>query len=136
MILYAYDREVADYVGQANGKPFKIVDATIGVVSGGRLIGGFVFTGHNGDGIELSLAGRGCITREAWRAVTRYVFDQLGCARLQVHTRRSNKAIKTTAPKGGFRFEGVARRFYGDEDGLCYSLTRDDLQAFRQRWGL
>jgi hypothetical protein len=30
------------------------------------------------------------------------------------------------APKFKFKFEGVARLFYGDEDGLVFSLLRNE----------
>jgi RimJ/RimL family protein N-acetyltransferase len=128
---------VADWVGKLNGKPFDPPFSAFGVInSDGRLTGGFVFNNFTQTAVELSLAGRGIASRPAWRSVLHYVFVQLGCARLQVHTRRSNKAVASQAPKMGFRFEGVARRMYGDEDGLCFSLTVDDLPKFKERWKL
>lgn len=137
MILLGHDQAVADWVSGITGKPFHAIDAAIGSVTPeGRLTGGFVFTGHNGDSIEMSLAGHGVTSRGMWRAVIRYVFGQLGCSRLQIHTAASNKAVRKLAPKLGFTFEGKARRFYGNEDAFLYSLTVDDLPAFCTRWRL
>lgn len=136
MIVLGQSEAVADWVARATGKPFHPPYEAIGVAGAHGITGGFVFTGFNGDGIEVSVAGRGIASRGAWRAACAYVFDQLGCARLQMHTRRSNKAVRRILPRFGMKFEGIARRFYGDEDGLVFSLTRDDLPAFRARWGL
>lgn len=135
-LLFGHDDIVASWVGQITGKPFHTPYTTIGIVRDGELTGAFVFTGFNGDGIELSLAGRGVAARGAWRAVLHYVFDQLGCVRLQMHTRRSNKVVRRSLSRMLPRqcFEGVARRFYGDEDGICFALTRNDLSAFRDKW--
>jgi RimJ/RimL family protein N-acetyltransferase len=137
MIVLGYDDAVAQWVARIGGKPFHEPYHAIGVTDAqGGLTGGFVFTGFNGDGIEMSLAGRGVAQRDAWRAVLSYVFDQLGCKRLQVHTRRSNNPVKAMLPRLKFKYEGIARRFYGTEDGIAYSLTTDDLAAFKARWRL
>lgn len=137
-ILFGHDAAVAEYVGARLGKPFDVsaLISTIGVLAGGRLTGGYVFTGYTGTSIELSLAGSGVALRSTWLAVLDYVFGQLGCVRLQVHTRRDNARARKQATRLGFRYEGTMRRYYGDCAGLVYSLTVDDLEAFRQRWHL
>lgn len=137
MIVLDRPDDVAAFVAQSAGKPFHPPYKAIGITgASGALTGGFVFTGYNGDGIEVSVAGRGVASREAWRATLSYVFDQLKCVRLEMHTRDSNKRVKRILPKFGMKFEGRARRFYGREDGCTYALTIDDLPAFRVRWGL
>lgn len=138
-LLLGHDKTVADWVGLRVGKPFHAVDAAIGAVDqSGRLVGGFVFTGFNGSCIELSMAGRASVvSRGVWRAVAAYVFDQLGCSRLQIHTAADNREIRRLAPRLGFTFEGKSRNFYGHgRDALQYSLTTGDLPAFRKRWRL
>lgn len=136
-LLFGHDETVAAWVGRIVGKPFQAPFTTIGVIDReGTLRGGFVFTTYTGDAIELSLAGRGCADRRVWAGVLDYVFVQLGCKRLAIHTRKSNRAVRKQAPRLGFKFEGIARSLYGDEDGLCYSLTANDLAPFRSRWKL
>lgn len=133
--IFGHDATIAEWVGKAIGKPFHPPFTAFGMVDGaGRLRGGFVFTGWTGDAVEMSLAGGGCLTRSAMAAVDRYVFGQLGCSRLEIHTRKGNKRARKMIPRAGFRFEGVARRLYGREDGLCYAITTDDLPALRARW--
>lgn len=137
MIVVGFDEAVADWVADFGGKPFHTPYTAFGVVdANGVMTGGYVFTGYNGDGIEMSMAGKGAVTRDGMRAVLGYVFDQLGCSRLQVHTRYSNKAVKAMLPRMGAKYEGVARKFYGKEDGILYSLTIDDLPGFKARWRL
>lgn len=141
MILLGHDIAVSEFVGRIVGKPFHLasLQTTIGVVSPeGRLIGGYVFTSYTGPSIEMSLAGSGVALRSTWAAVLSYVFDpppQLGCVRLQVHTRRDNARARKQATRLGFRYEGTLRDYYGrGVNGLLYALTADDLPAFRARW--
>lgn len=137
MILLGQSEAVAVWVAHQCGKPFDPPYEAIGILGNdGMLNGGFVFTGYNRDGIEVSVAGKGIASRDAWRAALSYVFDQLGCARLQMHTRKSNKIVRRILPRFGMTFEGVARKFYGKEDGLVFSLTSDELSAFRSKWRL
>lgn len=138
MILLGHDKAVADWVGMKAGKPFYPPFTAIGIIDkDGTLTGGYVFTGYNGDGVELSLAGRGVVSRDGWRVVLDYVFNQLKCVRMQMHTSRRNKTVCRNLhelfPKG---FEGIAKRFYGRDDGVCFALTTDDLGAFKARWRL
>lgn len=135
MILLGEDKAVAEFVGSKLGKPFDLIHTTMGILNGGRIVGGYVFTGYNGSSIEMSLAGKVAF-RSSWAAVLDYVFDQLKCSRLQIHTRKDNTRVQKLAPRLGFKYEGTMRRFYGDASALCYSLTVDDLPAFRQQWKL
>lgn len=138
MILLGHDKTVADWVAAKTGKPFHPPFTAIGVIDReGTLTAGYVFTGFNGDGVEMSVAGRGVLNRDGWRVVLDYVFNQLNCVRLQMHTSRRNKKVCKTLhrlfPRG---FEGIARKFYGKDDGVCFALTTDELSAFRARWKL
>jgi RimJ/RimL family protein N-acetyltransferase len=121
------DAIVSAYVAGQTGDQYTDVMRTLGILNHqGRLIGGFVVTNYSGHGVELSIAGRGCVSRDAWNAIGGIVFGELGCQRLSVTTRRSNKRVRKMAPKFKFKFEGIARRFYGDEDGIVFSLLRDE----------
>lgn len=137
-LLFGHDRAVADWVsGQVNkGKPFHEPFHAFGLLREGRLVGGFVFTGHNGTSVEMSLAGRATITRGAISALLDYVFRQLGYSRLQVHTKRRHKRVCRILHNGGLKYEGIARRFYGKDDAVVYALTVDDLPEFKSRWRL
>lgn len=138
-LLFGHDATVAEWVAkQASSKPPVEPYTAFGFVTPeGRLRGGAVFTGYNGDTIELSLAGRAAATRTAWAAITNYAFEQLGCSRLQMHTNRRNKyVLRMLAGKLGVRYEGVAKHYFGKDDGVVYALTTDELGAFRKKWKL
>ena len=139
MILLGHSQAVADWVSRSTGKPFHPPFEAIGIIDReGTLTGGFVFTGFNGDSVELSLAGRGVASRDGWRVVLDYVFNQLGCSRMQMHTNRRNKKVKKNLHDifGEKCFEGIAKRFYGKDDAVVFALTTDDISAFRSRWRL
>ncbi len=136
-LLFGHDKTVAEWVArQAHSKSPVAPFTAFGFVDRrGTLTGGCVFTGYNGDSVELSLAGRSAATRSAWAAICLYVFGTLKCSRLQMHTNRRNKrALRMLADRLGVRYEGVARRFFGKDDGIVYSLTVDDLPAFKAKW--
>lgn len=136
-LLLGHDETVASWVATRIGKPFHAPFTAIGTTAEGRLTGGMVFTGFNGSSVEISLAGNGCVSRNFWRVVLNYAFEQLGCSRLQIHTARDNLTVRHIAPRAGFKFEGKSRNFYGHgRDALQYSLTTGDLPEFRKRWRL
>lgn len=137
-LLFGHDSVVADWVAkQANSKPPVAPYTAFGFVSpDGHLTGGCVFTGYNGDSVELSLAGRGAATRGCMAAVVSYVFEQLGCSRMQMHTLRKNRRVlRMLASRLGVRYEGIARHYFGNRgDAVVYALTIDELPAFRAKW--
>lgn len=128
MIFLKGEHEIVSaYVSGQTGDQYTDVMRSLGVLTDeGRIIGGFLLTNYTGHGIELSLAGRGCIMRDAWQHVGDIVFSELGCRRISVTTRRSNKKVCRLAPRLNFRFEGIARRFFGEEDGVVLSLLREE----------
>lgn len=134
-LLFGHDETVAEWVAaQPFGQKFHAPYTTIGVISNERLTGGFVFTSYTGPSVNLSLAGRGVLAPTIWACVLDYVFVQMKCVRLECHTSKANKMVRRCLPHLGFKFEGTARRLYGDNDGYSFSLTVDDLPAFRKRW--
>lgn len=136
-LLFGHDQSVAEWVALKVKKQFHAPFTSIGVLNrDGTLIGGFVFNDFTGNSIEMSIAGKGVFSRSVWRGIINYVFDQLKCSRLQMHTNEKNKRVKKLAPRLGFMFEGKSRNFYGKEDGFVYSLVEQDLPAFRSRWRL
>lgn len=138
-LLFGHDETVAEWVGQKIGKPFQPPYSAFGIVQSGRLVGGAVFNSHTGDSIEISLAGRPTISKPFWRAVFSYVFDQLKCVRLSIHTsnRKPNKRLRKMANDFGFVFEGIERKKYGiSHDAARYAITVDELSEIKRKWRL
>jgi len=118
---------VVPYVSDATGHQYTRVCGSIGIVSdSGRLMGGILLTDYTGHGVDMTIAGRGCLNSDVWFIVGECVFGKLGCERLSITTARSNKMVRRLAPKVGFRYEGIARRYYGTEDGIVFSMIRTD----------
>jgi len=111
--------------------PFAIVDAATD-----RLLG--AITLHPREGSHASVGywlapearGRGVMTR-AVRLVSRWAFEVLPIARLQLYTLVGNEQSGAVARRAGFTREGILRR-WDDEDGIArdvvmFSLIREDL---------
>jgi len=127
MLLRNEPEIVSAFVAGQTGDQYCDVMRALGILSGeGRIVGGVLLTNYTGYGVEMTLAGKGCISRGAWQAIGDMAFGELGCQRISVTTRRSNKRVCKLVPRLKFKFEGVARRFYGKEDGIVFSLLRDE----------
>lgn len=127
MLLRDEPEIVSAFVSGQTGDQYTDVMRALGILSReGRIVGGVLLTNYTGYGVEMTLAGRGCISRSAWQAIGDMAFGELGCQRLSVTTRKSNKRVCRLAPRLHFRFEGIARRFYGTEDGVVYSMLRNE----------
>lgn len=88
------------------------------------LQGAFVLYIHQERTFELAIVGK--MSPNTARQLFRIVFGPLKAHRLEVRTSKRNKTIKKAAPKFGFKFEGVARDYYGPgESALVYAMTRD-----------
>lgn len=135
-LLIGHDEAVVNWVAeQPFGQKFSPPYTAIGLVRDGHLTGAFVLSFKTRDSVSLSLSGRGCaLNRSAWRVIIETVFETWKCSRLESRTSVRNKVVRKNLPKLGFRFEGKARRLFGRDDGLCFSLTTDDLAGFRKKW--
>jgi hypothetical protein len=92
-----------------------------------RPLSAFVFNDHTGANIEMTaFAELGGITRGVARYIARYVFEQLGCRRLTVRTKKRNKRVLQLAPRYGFKYEGVAKHFYADDDAVVFRMLKSE----------
>lgn len=123
------DEHVAEFVGKKLGVAFHPPFTCMGVVDDeGLLIGGAVFNGYNGFNIDFSMYAPGMVNKRFMRAFFDYPFNQLGVLRLSARTRRANKRVCDLLTRLGFKFEGVADRYFGPQrrdDAMCYALHKD-----------
>jgi RimJ/RimL family protein N-acetyltransferase len=82
-------------------------------------------------GISLFPEARGKgLGTDALRTICRHLFDEEGFLRVQLSTDVANAAMRRSAEKAGFTYEGVLRGFWpeGDEihDYAMYGRTRAD----------
>lgn len=100
----------------------------IGLERDGNIVAVAVFNDYTGDNIELTVASEG---RWAFRGVIRralhYAFREQGCKRITAHIRPSNERALSAARRVGFKDEGRARRWFGNEDAIILGLLPDEV---------
>lgn len=127
-IIVGEDLIVRSWLGQKLGDTYR-EGLTLGVVSNeDRLVGGVLFHCYTGPSVDLGVYGR-IGYRSVFRAMAEMVFGHMGCVRVQAVTKRSNEHVRRLLPKFKFKFEGVLRSHYGDEDGLMFSMLRHEAIA-------
>lgn len=133
-ILLGHDRAVAEWAAKKMDATFHAPLTAIGFLrDDGTLSGAAIFNGWNRSNIDVTCYGPGCMTRQTIGAVYRYAFDQLGANRVTARTARSNKRMQRLLPRIGFRWEGIAPRYYGAEranDAIVYRLFREDAEKW------
>jgi RimJ/RimL family protein N-acetyltransferase len=88
----------------------------------GVLRGAFVITWRNDVSAELHVYG--ALSNGVVGDMFRTVFEGCNLHRLEVRTSRRHKKVRKAAIKFGFRFEGLAREYYGPgEDAFVYGMT-------------
>jgi len=124
-LLINHDEDVAAWAENKLEGRLVFPHAAIGMLDRrGVLRGAWLLSFYNRHTAELTLYSEGVISNEMVRGCFAITFQHLGVQRLQARTTRQNKIVKRAAPKYGFKFEGVARDFYGPgEDSLNYYMT-------------
>jgi len=103
------------------------------VTDEGKPLAAVVVNDYSGANCELTIvAERGGLIRPVLKHICAYTFNQLGCRRITVRTRKRNKPVQKLALKAGFKFEAVASDFYDDDDAVVYRMKRDDCRWIRQ----
>ncbi|MBB4194943.1 hypothetical protein GGE45_004863 [Rhizobium aethiopicum] len=125
MIVCEPSAEIAAWVGARIGVTFHPPYTTLAHVDRGRIIAGFVFNVWTEHDIELSLAADR-LSLTLMRAVSDYVFNQLGCRRATCRTRADNSSAQRLLARVGAEPEGRQRGYFGDCDGLLYAITKED----------
>lgn len=90
----------------------------------GEPLAAVVFNDYNGSNIELTFAAER-ITRAVLRWIANYAFVDAGCRRVTVRAKRRNKPSLRLIMRTGFKFEGVAKRYYSDDDAVIYSMFKE-----------
>lgn len=115
-----------DRLGQKIPWPYR----ALGMVteSGGHgdvpLQGAVILTNYIGSNVDITVVGRGW-TPNVIRGICGYIFNELGCIRATLHTRKSNDRAKRILSRH-FKFEAVCRNWFGDEDAVQYRMLRNE----------
>ncbi len=92
----------------------------------GRYSGAFIFNRFTGPDVELTVVGSGAITRHAFQAAARYIFDDLGCVRVSAMIRDDNYRALAVAHKFGFKQEGIKRNGFKNKDAILLGLLKEE----------
>jgi len=104
----------------------------IGFVAGdGRPLCAFVFSGYNHSNIDMTIVAEpGGVTRGVLRYIADYVFRQLNCQRMTAYIKKRNKRALKMAPRFGFEYEFVAKKYFRDDDAVIFRMLRDNCRWF------
>lgn len=98
-----------------------------------KLVSGAIFNDYHIASIEISFYGK--LTRQCWRDILDYVFNQLKCLRLTARTKYSNVTVRQMLPKHGWVYEGTLKRFYGSAKSHGALVYRLDAEEAGKRYG-
>ena len=132
-LLVGYDSEVAQWVANELGiRDFGLCSA-IGIIQGGRIIAGVVYSSYKHPNIEASIASispHWC-TRNIMHHLFNYPFNQLKCRRITFHIKSENTAIRAKAERAGFVHEGTLRHALETGDQEIYGMLKHECRWIR-----
>lgn len=100
----------------------------------GKPLCAVVVNDYNESNCELTIVSEpGGLTRPVLKHLSEYTFNQLGCRRVTVRTRKRNKQVQKLAMKAGFKFENVASDYFDDDDAVVYRMKRGDCPWIRNK---
>jgi len=118
------DNRVAKFVGDRVGAIIYPPFTCMGIERDGEITVGVVFNCFTGHDVEITVAGSDW-SRDFLRAVGRYVYDQLGCVRMQITTEQEN--IASVSERMGGKREGVLRDKFGKgRDGIVLGILEQE----------
>lgn len=124
-LIFGCDDEVAKWASGRLGFPIFPPFTALGWIDHRGRMGGCVFNNKEAANIDLTFAMDGLMDRSVMRAIAHYVFVQMGCARVTMKTRKSNKRAIRAARIAGFKYETTLEHWYGSENGLQFKMTSE-----------
>jgi RimJ/RimL family protein N-acetyltransferase len=122
------DESVIGYV--ENKLKVKISPPSIAIgfaANDGRALCACVFNGYNHSNIDVTIVAEpGGLTRGVLRYIADYVFKQLNCQRMTAYIKKRNKRALKMAPRFGFQYEMVAKKYFRDDDAVMFRMTNDE----------
>jgi RimJ/RimL family protein N-acetyltransferase len=127
MIVYN-DRYHGLLIADKAGCIFHTEDTCISrVTSGGKLMGGVIFTDYNTNSIQLHCASfmPNWLSKDLLSAVFGYVFDELECTKAFAPVPSNNDAALALDYKLGFKYVTTVPGIFVDADLVVLDMERD-----------
>lgn len=127
-LMLGRDFDVAQWVSRRIGQNVEPPFTAIGFARGDDLVGGAVFNDYvPGGNVEITLAADEPFTKGMLHAIAHYVFEQLGCVRLQARTKQTNVKVCKMVRRAGFVREAALKDFYGPgENAEMFRMLRKE----------
>jgi len=126
-IVQGHDARVIEWASQLMDGEIGNPQVAHGVIDkDGSLIGALIYGEYDGHNVEMSFTGTRGFTPSVLKFIFEYPFNELKCGRMWARIRKSNKKMKKLLPRVGFKFEGVERKYYKDEDALRFSMLANE----------
>ena len=101
----------------------------------GVLRGAYILTWRNDTTAELHAYG--AVTNDAAKDLFHAAFVECGLFRLQLCVPRKSKSVRRGVLKMGFKYEGIAREYYGPgSDAFLYGMTAAECRWIGDKNGL
>lgn len=129
MILYGYDAEVIEWVGNQLECEFERTARAIGAVKNGKIIAGVVYHNYRPPyNIEMSIASISpkWATKRNLGHFFRYPFNQLGLPRVTAIVSAKAESVQKFLERLDFIKEGEMRNAHPDGNAFIYGLLRED----------
>ena len=93
--------------------------------------GAAVFNDYADCNVEMTCTGSHWVTPQVAHELAAYCFDTLGCQRVTLRTRKSNRDVRAMILRLGAKQEGTLRRWYGTEDAILYGLLKHECRFYK-----
>jgi RimJ/RimL family protein N-acetyltransferase len=127
-------KAVANWLAERTEEKITSIEQAIGQLQSGKLVAAAAYYDYNGNNIFASIAIDSPPTKEFWRGIFAYPFEQLGCRRITAYVDDCNTKSIRLLEKMGFKLEATLEDAAPDgKDYLIYRMKRDECRQLN--WG-
>jgi RimJ/RimL family protein N-acetyltransferase len=128
LLVFGYDKELAQWAGARLGVPDFGLSVAIGVARNSEIVAVALFNNYRHPNIEITFVTSTprWATRQTIAVILRYPFKQLGCKRLTAVTEATNQPARAFLCRLGFTQEGYHPDALPTGDAVTYGLLAKD----------
>jgi len=132
MIVFDSKR-IGPWVCEKAGGRWVEGNPAIGIEKDGKLVVGVTYDGYTGSSICIHSRcdDATATTREFYRIIFDYPFNQLKVKRLTGLVSSNNHQAKRVDEKLGFKYEATLRDYFPDGDAIVYKMHKEDCRFIK-----